>query len=112
MTIVSDSVGASNFKAIPGAQVRYCLTIGNTGTAAAGTVVATDDLPAGLSYIAGSMVSGSDCASAATTEDDNAAGGDETDPVGAAYAGTTITVSRASLPTATSFAVIYRAVVN
>jgi uncharacterized repeat protein (TIGR01451 family) len=112
MTIVSDGVGASNFKAIPGAQVRYCLTIGNSGTAAAAAVVATDDLPAGLSYVAGSMVSGSDCASAATTEDDNAAGGDEADPVGAAYAGTTITVSRASLPTATSFAVIYRAVVN
>ena len=112
MTIVSDGVNASNFKAIPGAQVRFCVTIGTTGTASAGTVLATDSLPSDLIYVAGSMVSGSDCASAATVEDDDAAGGDETDPIGASYAGNTITINRASLPTATSFAVQYRATVR
>ena len=108
MSIVSDGVNASNFKAIPGAQLRFCVTIGNTGTATAGTVLANDSLPSDLTYVAGSMVSGSDCASAATVEDDDAAGGDETDPIGASYAGNTITINRASLPTATSFAVLYR----
>lgn len=112
MTITSDGVNGTEFKAIPGAQMRYCLTIGNSGTASASSVLATDSLPAGLSYVTGSMVSGSDCATAATAEDDNATGSDETDPVGASYAGATITISRAALPTATSFAVIYRATVN
>ena len=112
MTIVSDGVGASNFKAIPGAQLRYCVTIGNSGTAAAGTVLATDSLPPNLIYVAGSLVSGSDCASAATTEDDDAAGSDETDPIGASYAGNTVTISRASLPTASSFAVQYQVTVR
>lgn len=112
MTIMSDGVGASNFKSIPGAQLRYCVTIGNSGSAAAGTVQATDSLPADLIYVAGSMVSGSDCASAATAEDDDAAGSDETDPIGASYAGNTVTISRASLPTASSFAILYQVTVR
>ncbi|WP_309621865.1 hypothetical protein [Novosphingobium sp.] len=112
MTIISDGVGASNYKAVPGAQLRYCVTIGNSGTASAGTVLATDSLPSDLTYVAGSLVSGSNCASAATAEDDDAAGSDETDPIGASFAGSTITISRASLPTATSFAVLYRVTVR
>ncbi|WP_309750460.1 hypothetical protein [Novosphingobium sp.] len=112
MTIISDGVGASNYKAVPGAQLRYCVTIGNSGTAPAGTVLAADSLPSDLTYVAGSLVSGSNCASAATAEDDDAAGSDETDPIGASFAGNTITISRASLPTATSFAVLYRVTVR
>lgn len=112
MLMIADGINGTQFKAIPGAQMRYCLTIGNSGTASASSVLATDSLPAGLSYVTGSIVSGSDCDSAATTEDDNATGSDETDPVGASYAGATITISRAALPTATSFAVLYRATVN
>ena len=112
MTIVSDGINASNFMAIPGAQVRYCVTIGNTGTASAGTVLATDSLSSDLTYVAGSLVSGADCASAATAEDDDAAGSDESDPIGASFAGNTIMISRASLPTATSFAVLYRVTVR
>lgn len=112
MTIISDGVGASNYKAVPGAQLRYCVTIGNSGTASAGTVLAADSLPSDLTYVAGSLVSGSNCASASTAEDDDAAGSDETDPIGASFAGNTITISRASLPTATSFAVLYRVTVR
>jgi uncharacterized repeat protein (TIGR01451 family) len=47
-TIVSDPInGTTNPKAIPGAVVRYTVTITNTGTAAvdASTVVVTDPLP-------------------------------------------------------------------
>ena len=112
MTIVSDGVGGSNFKAIPGAQLRYCVTITNSGTAAASTVVATDMLPATLGYVAGSIQSGTDCASAATAEDDDAAGGDETDPVGASYAANTVTITRDALGSSGSFAVTYRVTVT
>lgn len=112
MTILSNGIESTNFKAIPGATIRYCVTIGNSGTAAAGTVIATDTLPPSLGYVPGSMLSGADCASAATVEDDNATGPDESDPVGASYASGTISVVRPSLPTATSFAVTYRVTVN
>lgn len=112
MTIVSDGVNLTNFKAIPGATLRYCVTIGNTGTATATAVTATDSLPAGLTYVLGSMLSGSDCTSAATVEDDDAVGADESDPVGASYAGGTITINRGTLPTSTSFALTYRVTVN
>lgn len=104
MTIIPDGVGGSNFKAIPGAQLRYCVTIANSGTAAASTVVATDSLPATLGYVAGSIQSGADCASAA--------GADESDPVGASYAGNTVTITRGSLATSGTFAVNYRANLN
>ena len=112
MTVHSDGVNSAYFKAIPGAQVTYCVTIGNTGTAAAGTVTATDSLPATLTFVPGSIASGADCASAATAEDDNTAGSDESDPIGASYAAGTVTIVRPSLPLATSFAVTYRATIN
>ncbi len=112
MTVHSDGVNSAYFKAIPGAQVTYCVTIGNTGTAAAGTVTATDSLPATLTFVPGSIASGADCASAATAEDDNTAGSDESDPIGASYSAGTVTIVRPSLPLATSFAVTYRATIN
>lgn len=111
MSIVADGVNSSNFKGIPGAQLRYCVTISNSGTAAASTVVATNSLPATLAYVPGSILSGADCASAATAEDDNASGADETDPVGASYSGTVLSVTRGTLSTASSFAVTYRVTV-
>jgi uncharacterized repeat protein (TIGR01451 family) len=112
MTLISDGVNATNFKAIPGAQLRFCVTISNSGTATASSVVATDTLPATLAYVPGSMLSGADCASAATAEDDDAAGADETDPLGASYSGSTISITRASLATSGSFAVTYRVTVS
>jgi uncharacterized repeat protein (TIGR01451 family) len=112
MTLISDGVNATNFKVIPGAQLRFCVTISNSGTATASSVVAADTLPAPLAYVPGSMLSGADCASAATAEDDNAAGADETDPVGASYSGTTLSITRASLATSGSFAVTYRVTVS
>jgi uncharacterized repeat protein (TIGR01451 family) len=51
-TIVSDPInGTTNPKAIPGAVIRYAITVTNTGTAAvdASTVVVADPLPSGVS---------------------------------------------------------------
>ena len=112
MTIVSDGYNGTNFKAIPGAQLKYCVTISNSGTASAGTVVATDSLPATLGYVPGSLTSGADCASASTAEDDDASGADETDPIGASASGSTVTITRATLATSVSFAVTYRVTVS
>lgn len=112
LAVVSDGINTANPKAIPGAVLRYCVVIGNTGTATAEVVVATDSLPASLTYVAGSMLSGAGCADAATAEDDDASGSDESDPVGVSWSGGTIIVVRSSLPPANSFAVTYRAVVN
>lgn len=112
VAILSDGAGPADFKAIPGARVKYCVTISNSGPAAAGTVLATDSLPLTLTYVAGTIRSGGDCASAATTEDDDPAGADETDPTGASISGATITISRPTLAAASSFAVTYDAVIN
>ncbi|MFM5895636.1 MAG: hypothetical protein ACKOQM_14560, partial [Novosphingobium sp.] len=60
MTLISDGVNATNFKAIPGAQLRFCVTISNSGTATASNMVATDTLPASLAFVPGSMLSGMD----------------------------------------------------
>lgn len=112
MTVVSNGVEAVNLKAIPGAVLRYCVTISNSGPAGASAVIATDSLPGMLAYVPGSLTSGADCASANVAEDDDAAGGDESDPVGASFAGGTISVIRSSLPPGASFAVSYRVTVN
>ena len=94
---VSDPVnGGTNAKAIPGATVRYCLLVANAGPQSASNIIMTDAVPASTSYIAGSMRSGTTCASAATVEDDNNVGADESDPVGSSFsAGTVITITTA-----------------
>lgn len=111
-TVVADGVNTTNFKAIPGARVRYCLIIGNSGTASASSLVATDSLPATLSYVAGTLTSGTDCASATTPEDDNASGSDESDPVGASFSAGVVTINRSVLAVSGSFAVTYQATIN
>ena len=111
-SVVSDGVSGANPKALPGATMRYCITISNAGPGTAAAISATDAIPANLSYVAGSMVSGSSCVTAATTEDDDAAGADETDPIGASFSLGSITVTRASLLSASSFAIVFNATVN
>lgn len=112
-SIVSDPVnGTTNPKFIPGAVVRYCLLVTNSGSATATTMVVTDTLPANLTYVAGSMASGADCAGATTAEDDNNSGSDESDPYGASIAGATITAIAPSLAPASGFATVFRATVN
>ena len=47
--------GASNPKAIPGATVRFTITVENTGTAAATGGVVTDTVPGDTTFVAGSI---------------------------------------------------------
>lgn len=111
-TVLSDGVSASNPKAIPGATIRYCITMTNSGSGTASTVSATDNLPANLTYVPGSMVSGASCGAAATFEDDDASGGDESDPFGMSISATTITGTATSLGSGASFAMVFNAIVN
>jgi uncharacterized repeat protein (TIGR01451 family) len=114
-SVISDGISGANPKSLPGAVVQYCILITNNGTAATpahGNVVMNDPLPANSSYVTGSMLSGTSCAAAATAEDDDNSGADETDPFGMTVAGTTITGRAASLATNTSFAMLFRVTIN
>lgn len=112
-TIISDPAnGTTNPKMIPGAVVEYCILIQNPGSGTATNVVGTDPLPATLTYTAGSMLSGTSCAAATIAEDDDTAGGDESDPHGASITGTTITATAASLGPTAGFALKYRTTIK
>ena len=55
-TVLSDGVNTLDPKAIPGAVVRYCLTVRNaTALTPASDVVLTDVIPAGTTYVPGSI---------------------------------------------------------
>jgi uncharacterized repeat protein (TIGR01451 family) len=109
-SIVSDPFnGTTNPKRIPGAVVSYCVVIENTSNGTISSIVATDALPTQVSYIAGSLRSGTDCGSATTIEDDNSTGADESDPIGAAFTAGTVTGAAASLAKNRTIALVYRA---
>ena len=112
-SIVSDPVnGTSNPKAIPGAVMRYCLLVTNNGSATATSIVIADAVPATMTYIPASLRSGTSCAGATTVEDDNAAGGDESDPFGASFAGTKVSATTATLAPTSAMAIAFTATVN
>lgn len=104
--------GTVNPKAIPGATMLYCILVTNNGSAAATGINITDALPARTSFIPGSLRSGPSCAGAATVEDDNAAGTDESDPFGASVTGTTLSAVTATLGAAQAMAIAYNVTVN
>jgi uncharacterized repeat protein (TIGR01451 family) len=111
-SVLADGVSGANFKSLPGATVRYCITVSNTGTAAATNASAVDVLPATTSYIAGTIRSGASCATATTVEDDNDAGADETDPYGANIIGSTITATAPTLAAGVSVAYRFDVLIN
>lgn len=112
-TVLSDpSNGGTNPKAIPGATVRYCVLVTNTGNASASSVALSDSLPGNVSYVAGSIRSGTDCSAAATVEDDNATGADESDPFGASASGGTVLGAVASLAAGSSYVLTYNVTIN
>jgi uncharacterized repeat protein (TIGR01451 family) len=111
-SVLSDGISGSNPKALPGAIVRYCILVSNTGPVPASNVTAADNLPADVSYVAGSMASGSSCATATTPEDDDNSGADETDPFGMSISGTTLAGSTPTLAVGASFAMVFHTVVN
>jgi uncharacterized repeat protein (TIGR01451 family) len=109
---IDDEISASNTKSVPGAFVRYCITISNEGPGLATTIIGTDSIPPNTTYVPNSLTSGPTCASATTFEDDNASGADETDPHGASFLGSSITVSTATMPNADSFAVAFQVTID
>lgn len=111
-SITADGVSVTNPKAVPASTVRYCITVTNTGPGTSTVVNATDTLPSFITYVAGSMRSGTTCATATTIEDDNAAGADESDPIGVSVTGSTVTGVTASLAANATFAMAFNALVN
>ena len=112
-TILEDPVnGIDNPKALPGARLRYCILLTNTGTSAAENVDASDTLPADITYIAGTLRSGTTCVGAATVEDDNNSGADETDPAGASFAGGVVNYLHSAVNGGTSAAITFEATIN
>ena len=113
-SVISDPISSSNPKAIPEAVIRYCITITNLGSGTAANISANDNLPANVTYIAGSAFSGTSCSTATTAEDDNATddGGDEDDPFGVSVVGTSVTGVANTLGPNASFAIVFSATVN
>lgn len=109
--VISDPHNSTtNPKRIPGAVIEYSLTIDNSaGTVADTNIVATDVIPAGATYVAGSLtVNG-------VAEDDDNAGADETDPNGGDFnqtAANTVTARIGSIAAGASATVVFRVIVN
>ncbi len=98
--VISDPfTGVSvNAKRIPGAVIEYCIAVENNGAADADTVTVTDAVPAGTTFVTGSIRTavggaGTACDSTGTGEDDDTLGANETDPAGGSYAAGTVTVN-------------------
>ena len=112
-SIVSDPVnGTADPKAIPGARMRYCILVTNNGSGTATGINLADPLPAGTSFVPGSLRSGTSCAGAATAEDDNASGADESDPFGASITGATVAATTATLLPAAAMAITFEVTIN
>jgi uncharacterized repeat protein (TIGR01451 family) len=112
---ISDGVSGANPKSLPGAVTQYCLLVTNNGTtetAGSTAVQAVDVIPATMTYVVGSLFSGTTCATATTAEDDNAAGADESDPFGISVTGSTVTGVTASLTAGGTFAMVFRTTIN
>lgn len=112
-SVVSDPVnGTTNPKAIPGAVMRYCLLVSNAGPATATAISVNDTLPAGLTFVPGSIRSGTSCAGATTVEDDNATGSDESDPFGASWSGGNLHAVATTLANGASMAISFTVTIN
>jgi uncharacterized repeat protein (TIGR01451 family) len=110
--VVSDQISSTNPKAITGATMRYCILISNAGSATATNVSLGDPIPGNMTYVPNSMVTGANCGSAATPEDDDASDAGESDPYTASFAGTTLTANARSLGPSVSFAIAFNATIN
>lgn len=111
-SVVSDGVSASNPKAIPGALVTYCIFVSNPGSGTATSVSITDPIPANVTFVPGTIRSGSNCGTATTVEDDDASDAGEPDNITASITGTNLAAARASLAPSAGFAIAFNATVN
>lgn len=110
--VVSDGISVTNPKAVAGAVMRYCVLVSNPGSGTALNVSVSDPLPANVTFVPGSILTGANCGSAATVEDDDASGADESDPYGVSFVGTTLTGTAASLGPTAGFAIAFNATIN
>ncbi len=53
--VISDGVSTSNFKAIPGAVVEYCISVTNTGSAIAQNISVSDVVPTNTTFVNNSV---------------------------------------------------------
>lgn len=98
---------------IPGATIEYCLLASNTGDTRATDIRMADILPANMTFVTGSIRSGTTCANATTIEDDNASGADESDPDGAQFlSGGEIRTITAELGAGTTVAFTFQASID
>lgn len=111
-SVVSDGISATNPKAVPGATMQYCILVTNTGTGTAENVVASDNIPANMTYVTGSMRSGTSCSSAPNAEDEDAIGTDENNPFGMSFSGTTVTGVAPSLGPSANMAMIFNTILD
>lgn len=112
-TVVSDPInGTTNPKRLPGATVRYCILTTNVGTATASNVTATDNLPANVTFIPGTMRSGTTCAGASDVEDNDATGADETNPFGMSTDTYIVNGSAPTLAPGGTFAMVFDVLVE
>lgn len=113
--VIGDAINVADPKALPGATVEYCILLTNNGnavTAASTNVLMSDPLPADVTFIPGSMRSGTSCATATTAEDDDDVGADESDPFGMAFSAGTVTGRAATLAANGTFAMLFRVTIN
>lgn len=112
-SVVSDPFnGTTNPKRIPGATIRYCVLVTNTGGGPVSSIVLTDVINLPEIYVTGSIRSGTTCTNAVIVEDDNNTGGDESDPVGASFAANTVTGRTATIAAGASVALVYNITVQ
>jgi uncharacterized repeat protein (TIGR01451 family) len=110
--MVSDGINGSNPKALPDAVLNYCVLVTNSGSSTATNFTFEDVIPATLTYVAESMLSGPSCSNVSKAEDDNATGPDETDPIGASISGNTINATATSIGPNSAFALSFNATVK
>ncbi|MDG6079704.1 DUF11 domain-containing protein [Erythrobacter litoralis] len=97
---------------IPGSRIEYCLRANNTGDSSASQIRMSDFVPSTVSYVPGSIRSGQTCTTAATVEDDNGDGADETDPAGAQFLNGEIRASQTTLNAGQSAAFTFQVIVK
>jgi uncharacterized repeat protein (TIGR01451 family) len=114
-SILSDGVSGSNPKSVPGAVVRYCITVQNSGSGTATNFSIADPLPANVTYVANSLTSGATCGTAATAEDDDNADGGEVDNIRMHVSGlpvSTVNGTAITLGPSATFALAFSATIN
>ena len=122
-TVVWDPVnGSTNPKFIPGAEVRYCISmLNNAASPAATSTTVTDTLPAGVTFVAGSSfingtVNGSGvCNTGAFVNGGNttaATGAGSSGTTGGSFSGGTVTGALATINSGETRTLYFDAIVN